>query len=357
MAFVVNLDTDQYTFHAEAHESILEAAIRAGVPLNYGCSNGNCGMCKARVMQGKTKLLRRHDFVIRESEKLQGYALMCSNTCESDLLIHADVAKSVADIPVQNLRVKVRKIDRISDELAIVVTQIQRSMRLRFLAGQYMRVYDDQNRTHDYAIASCPCDDKRIEFHVRKLEEDAFSDMVFKQLSVGDWLNIQGPYGDFVIDEKNNAPLIMIAFDTGFAAIKSLLEHVTAQDTERIIYLYWLGCGEEGLYLNNLCRSWDDALDQLQYVPIQMSRKINEILDKDYEGISTIEDKLLDSLHHVEHLDDAEIYLVSPEPVAKLVEQLLAQKGLPTQHMYHEVIRGNPNLKCIHANLQPGAKL
>ena len=128
-----------------------------------------------------------------------------------------------------------------------------------------MRVYDEQQRSHEYAIASCPCDDKRIEFHVRKLDDDPFSAMVFENLSIGNWLNIQGPYGDFVIDEDKNCPLIMIAFDTGFAAIKSLLEHVTAQDNEREIYLYWLGCGEEGLYLNNLCRSWSDALDQLHY--------------------------------------------------------------------------------------------
>ena len=249
---------------------------------------------------------------------------------------------------MQDLRVKVRKIDRISEELAIITTQVPRTERLRFIAGQYMRVCDEQGQSHDFAIASCPCDEKRLEFHVRKLDGDAFSNTVFNTLSVGDWLDIQGPFGEFVVHEAHDEPLVMIAFDTGFAAIKSLLEHITAQDNERVIYLLWLACGEEGLYLNNLCRSWEDALDQLHYIPIHLSRAANKILDSEYEGIATIEENLTAAFQEIEHLKNAAIYNVSPEPIAKLVEQLLMQKGFQQHQFHHEVIRGNPDLKCIH---------
>lgn len=351
MAFTVELQSGKYRFKAEPHSSILDAGIREGVPLNYGCNNGNCGLCKARIVKGNTKQMRRHDYVIPQAEKIQGYVLMCSTCCQGDVVIDADVADRVIDIPVQELRVKVRKIDRISDELAIISTQISRSARLRFIAGQYVQVYDDQGRSHDYAIASCPCDDKRIEFHVRKLEEDAFSNMVFENMKVGDWLNMKGPYGDFVINDQDNSPLIMVAFDTGFAAVKSLLEHITAQDSERSVYLYWLACGTEGLYLDNLCRAWSDALDQVHYIPIHLNRKINEVLDSEYEGISTMEEKLSKSLHHVAHIEHAEIFIVAPEPIYKLVQQLFMQNGFKQEYFHHEIIRGNPNLKCIHPHL------
>lgn len=351
MTHRVELKSGEYSFQAEAHESILDAAIRAGVPLNYGCSNGNCGLCKAKIISGSTMQLRTHDFVIRDADKIQGHALMCSTSCQSDVVIDADVVVSASDIPAQELRIKVRKIDRVSDDLAIITMQVPRTLRLRFIAGQYVQVYDDQQRSHEYAIASCPCDEKRIEFHVRKLEDDAFSNMVFNQLSVGDWLNVQGPYGDFVIDDTKNSPIVMIAFDTGFAAIKSLLEHITAQDKDRSIYLYWLACGVEGLYLDNLCRSWDDALDEMHYIPLHMSRNVNDILDSQYEGMCAIEDKLTASLHHIEQVKNAEVFIVSPDPVAKLVQQLLIEKGFSETQIHHEVIRGNPNLKCIHSSI------
>ena len=351
MTYRVELKSREYSFQADSHESILDAAIRAGVPLNYGCSNGNCGLCKAKIISGSITQLRTHDFVIRDADKIQGHALMCSNSCLSDVVIDADVVVSASDIPAQELRIKVRKIDRVSDDLAIITMQVPRTVRLRFIAGQYVRVYDDQQRSHEYAIASCPCDEKRIEFHVRKLKDDAFSNMVFNQLSVGDWLNIQGPYGNFVIDDTKNSPIVMIAFDTGFAAIKSLLEHITAQDKDRSIYLYWLACGVEGLYLDNLCRSWDDALDEMHYIPLHMSRNVNEILDSQYEGMCAIEDKLTSSLHHIEQVKNADVFIVSPDPVAKLVQQLLIEKGFSETQIHHEVIRGNPNLKCIHSSI------
>ena len=347
MSSEVQLEFSGKSFRAEPHESILDAAIRAGIPLNYGCSNGNCGLCKARIVSGSTRLLRPHDFVVREAEKIQGYALMCSTACQSDVVIDADVAASPDDIPVQNLRVKVRKIDRVSDELAIITAQVPRSERLRFMAGQYMRV-SHQQVSHEYAIASCPCDDKRLEFHVRKLEYDPFSRAVFEGMSAGAWFDIQGPYGDFVIDESKNNPLIMIAFDTGFAAVKSLLEHVTAQDSERAVCLYWLACGEDGLYLDNLCRSWADALDQLEYFPILLPGKTSGILDTQYEGMAVIEEKLSASLGHAEHLDGAEVYAAVPDPVARLAQQLLVQKGIQGLQFHHEIIRGNPDLKCLH---------
>ena len=56
MTYRVTLKSGKYSFYAEKHESILDAAIRAGVPINYGCSNGNCGLCKAQVISGSTTL-------------------------------------------------------------------------------------------------------------------------------------------------------------------------------------------------------------------------------------------------------------------------------------------------------------
>ncbi|MDE0410676.1 MAG: 2Fe-2S iron-sulfur cluster-binding protein [Gammaproteobacteria bacterium] len=346
MSFGVQLALSGKSFQAEAHESILDAAIRAGVPLNYGCSNGNCGLCKARIVSGQTRQLGLHDFVIREAEKIQGYALMCSTACQGDVVIDAEVAACPEDIPAQNLRVKVRKIDRIGDGLAIITTQVPRTVRLRFMAGQYMHVSHEQG-SHDYAIASCPCDEKRLEFHVRRQEDDPFSSLVFKGMGVGTRLNIRGPYGNFVIDETRGDPLVMIAFDTGFAAAKSLLEHVTAQDNERAVYLYWLACGTDGLYLDNLCRSWADALDQLEYFPILLPHGASDIPGSQNEGLAMIEEKLHQSLRHVGNLGNAEVYTVVPDPVARLVEQLLVQKGIARRQFHHEVLRGNPDLRCI----------
>ncbi|NKB16256.1 MAG: 2Fe-2S iron-sulfur cluster binding domain-containing protein [Sphingomonadales bacterium] len=50
-AQVTVLPTGQ-TFEVMGDETLLEAGLRAGLSLPYGCSNGTCGQCKCRVTQG-----------------------------------------------------------------------------------------------------------------------------------------------------------------------------------------------------------------------------------------------------------------------------------------------------------------
>ena len=42
-------------FTVEPSENILDAALRQGVVLAYGCKNGACGSCKARVLEGSVE--------------------------------------------------------------------------------------------------------------------------------------------------------------------------------------------------------------------------------------------------------------------------------------------------------------
>ncbi|MDO9064484.1 MAG: 2Fe-2S iron-sulfur cluster-binding protein, partial [Sulfuricella sp.] len=80
MAAHVKIQPSGHEFFVEGADTLLEAALRAGLALNYGCSNGNCGRCKARVVSGQVMKVRPHDYVLSEAEKSSGYALMCSNT-------------------------------------------------------------------------------------------------------------------------------------------------------------------------------------------------------------------------------------------------------------------------------------
>ena len=74
-------------FFIDGPDSVLEGALRAGVPLNYGCSGGNCGLCKAKLISGEIKKTRFHDYVRSEADKRDNMFLMCSNTAVTDLVI------------------------------------------------------------------------------------------------------------------------------------------------------------------------------------------------------------------------------------------------------------------------------
>ena len=65
-----------HEFFVEGNDSLLEAALRAGLALDYGCSAGSCGKCRAKVVSGQVHRTRHSDFALTAAEKQAGVVLM-----------------------------------------------------------------------------------------------------------------------------------------------------------------------------------------------------------------------------------------------------------------------------------------
>ena len=312
MAASVRIEPSNTEFFVEGSDSILEAALRAGLALNYGCSNGNCGLCKARVVSGDVKKIRHFDFVLGEAEKAQGYTLLCSHTAVSDLVIDAELARGVHDIPLQQIAARVKTVQPLGDKVRLLHLQTPRTNRLRFLAGQ--SVHLQVNGTElDAPIASCPCDDRNLQFHIVR-DSGAFAARVFDGLKAGDVVAVEGPRGEFVLDEHSPRSVVFIAIDTGFAPIKSLIEHAMALNAAETMHLYWLADpARGGHYQANLCRSWTDALDNFRYTPLT-------------GAVAAVITRIADDL---DTLDKYDVYLAGPKDARAQAAAALLAQGLP----------------------------
>lgn len=261
MSVRVLVQPSGHEFFVEGNDSILEAALRAGIPLNYGCSNGNCGECKVRLVSGQVKKVHPHDYVLKEADKVAGAFLMCSFTAVSDIVIEASVA-GAEDIPEQTIQTRVKSVELLDDNLLSLHLTTPRSQRLRFLAGQRVSL-GAAGLEGEYAIASCPCEDRQIELHIRR-DNRPFARMAFENLRKEAVVMLNGPMGQFVIKMDSRHPAIFVAWDEGFAPIKSLIQHAMSLEMAETMDLYWIA---EALphYQDNLCRSWADALDNFHY--------------------------------------------------------------------------------------------
>lgn len=327
MAASVRILPSNHEFFLEGNDSILEAALRSGLALNYGCSAGNCGLCKAQIISGEVKKIRPHDYTLSAAEKAQRQVLLCSNTAITDLVIEAVEARGADDIPLQEIDTRVKKLERLSDDVVVLSLQTPRSKRLRFLAGQHADLGLGNGVAATHPIASCPCDDRNLQFHILRVDGDAFSDHVFGGLKGSDTVNIQGPQGKFVLQEESPRPIILVAYETGFAPIKSLIEHAMALDTVEHMHLYWIAERSDGHYLNNLCRSWADALDNFDYTPL---------------AVTVMSEACEQLLAHVRNnhceLGEHDVYMAGPETLTDEVEFLLLDHGLPSAQLFIERI-------------------
>ena len=307
-------------FFVDGNDSLLEAALRAGLSLDYGCSIGSCGKCKARILSGEVQKTRHSDYPLTAAEKHAGVVLMCCNTAVVDLVIEAREAHGAADMPLQSIEAKVKAVEPLADDMRLLHLQTPRTNRLRFLAGQSVSLSLADGAAASVPVASCPCDDRNLQFHIRRCAGDAFAERVFGGLRGGDTVRVDGPRGAFVLNEASHRPLIFIAGETGFAPVKSLIEHAMALDAAEALHLYWIASGT-GHYLDNLCRSWSDALDNFRYTPLTADGTLAE------EAV--VQRALRQVLQDHPQLGDHDFYVAGPEPLANAAEYLLLESGLP----------------------------
>lgn len=264
MSAHVTIQPSGHEFTIEGNDTLLEAALRAGVSLNYGCSNGNCGECRARLISGEVQKVHAHDYVLSQAEKDSGVILMCACAAVNDVVIEASVA-GAQDIQQQQLTARIKSVEMFNPQVAALHLLPPRSQRLHFLAGQSIRL-SAQGASGEYSIASCPCEERHIEIQILRKPDDAFSELLFDGLKANDTVEVEGPYGEFVLEDASTRPLIFVAFGVGFAPIKSLIQHAMSLDLAASIDLHWLA-DDTGHYQHNLCRSWADALDNFTYIP------------------------------------------------------------------------------------------
>jgi CDP-4-dehydro-6-deoxyglucose reductase, E3 len=319
MSHRVRVRPSGHQFDAEPSETLLQAGLRAGLNLDHGCANGSCGECRARLLEGQVAPCGHADYCFSAREKAEGWLLLCSCQALGDLVIDTHESGSAAEIPLQRVRARVSRIERLQEDMIQLTLRTPRSQGLHFLAGQGMRLGLDGLTPTTLAIASCPCDSVQLRFHLRRRPGDPFSERVFAGLRKNVEVTLEGPVGDFTLDEESTRPLVFIAWESGFAAISSLIDHAIQKDENRSIDLYWLSAIPRGHYLSNYCRAWRDVLDDFRYHSIDLAPAGDERIEDVIERVVRV--------HAV--LGDHDYYLALPSPALAAAQGFLDAAAIP----------------------------
>ena len=274
MLYQVQLKTSGKTFSVEADETVLEAALRQGINLPYGCKNGACGSCKGKCIEGKIRHGDHSQSALSAADETAGSTLLCCAHPQTDLLIEVREVQGGGDIPVRKVPCRINTIQFPSDDVAVLQLQLPASERFQFLAGQYLEFLFKDNKRRAYSIASAPHEQGPLELHIRHLPGGLFTDPLFGQASDGkqikekDILRFEGPLGSFFLREDSKKPIIFLASGTGFAPIKSMLMHIQEKKIKREIHFYWGGRRPKDLYMDSLCQEFMHTIPGFHYTPV-----------------------------------------------------------------------------------------
>jgi CDP-4-dehydro-6-deoxyglucose reductase len=281
------------------------------------------------VIEGDVTKVMAHDHPLSEAERQRGIILLCAHSAGTgDLVIETLEATDPSQIRIQELTVRIRGVQQAAPNTLLLHLQTPRQSRLRFFAGQGVTLAcsGDIDAQRTYPIASCPCDDRNLHFHVARDPADALAAMLFAgALRTGDSLLLRGPFGAFVLQDGGR-PSTFIACDTGFAPIRSLIEHAMAQDAAPPVSLDWLALRPDGHYLANECRAWAAAFDDFRYAE-------HTAADPETGATTVVTD-----LRGPVGLSERDVYVAGPAGFVAAILAQLDDAGVPRQRVRASVV-------------------
>lgn len=330
MSNTVTLQPSGHQFEVEAGESILEAGLRQSVALPYGCRNGACGSCAAILKRGELSYPEERPPALTEEDELLGKALLCQAQASGDLELEVREIGASRDIEVKVLPARVAELERLASDVMRLRLRLPATERLQFLAGQYVDVILRDGRRRGFSIANAPHDDEFVELHVRHVPGGRFTDHVFKEMSSRAILRFEGPLGGFFLREDSDRPIILVAGGTGFAPLKSIVEHALFVGDQRRFEIYWGARAKADLYLHELALRWCREKPQLCYTPVLSDPQPDEA----WGGCTGFVHEAVCADHG--DLSEHDVYMSGPPAMIDAARRAFLARGLPEERLYYD---------------------
>lgn len=236
----ITLLPSHQVLHAAAGETLLDAALRAGLNLPHSCKGGHCSSCRARLHVGEVSYPQGRPAGLMAEEERAGEVLLCqAHAASTDITLEVrDIPPPAPEIIVKSLPCRIERLIPLTANIMAVFLRLPASEPFHFSAGQYLDILLPQNRRRSFSIASTP-QEALIELHIRRVASGEFTQQLFQDMQPGTLLRIEGPLGQFWFRHESPRPALMIGGGTGYAPLRSMLHSLLRRDDRRRLHLYW----------------------------------------------------------------------------------------------------------------------
>jgi NAD(P)H-flavin reductase/ferredoxin len=325
----VRLVPNDVVFEVGPGETVLRGAERQGVSLKYGCRHGNCSTCKYLVVDGEVDHGAASPYSLSESEREDGWALLCSAVPLEDLVIEDAAPPDERARPLilpGRRQATVEAVTALGGEL--VELSVALDQPLEFHPGQFVElgVPGSNGEWRSYSIATAPSGSTHLGFVIEKLAGGAFSGRL-GGMSAGEQLALRGPFGDAYLRSGEGPVLLVAGGGSGIAPILSIVHHAASTGDRRPFTLVYGARQRQSLV----------CLDQIAGVGQQIELQTICCLSEPGEGERW--DGFVGSVtsavqHHVRDASDLDAYLCGKPEMCDAVRRLLEAKGLPDGHAF-----------------------
>jgi len=331
MSHQVSLAHSAVRFDVGDGETLLEAGLRQGLALPFGCQSGGCGSCRVRLLSGRVEYPEAWADgppALSDDELAAGYILMCLARPVSDVELALHQPPGVEMLRPRTLPARVEEHRLLSHDVIGLRLSLPKGTGFHYLPGQYVDFLLSDGRRRSLSIACADAGDGRLEFHLRVTPGGRFANYIQSEMPERALLRFEGPLGAFYLREDSERPVLLLGGGTGFAPLKAILERALPRFPQRRFHLFWGVRSRRDLYLPDLPEAWRGQHANFRYTPVLSEP------DADWSGERGFVHEAL--LRAYPALAGHELYLAGPPVMVHKGKETFVRAGLDADHLYYD---------------------
>jgi len=337
MEYEIKIPRIGKSFTTGDSETILSAALRHNISLEFKCGNGSCKTCVADLLRGTVAYPFREPTALTAQDIADGRILTCQAVPRSDIEMDARVRtglmeevrlhelKSALDgIAIRQGTAEVTGIERASHDVTIL--RLEPDTLPVWLPGQYLTLRA-QGLQRDFSISSLPGRDGFFEMHIRHVPGGRFTGWIADGIRMGDRISWEGPFGTFFHRVNSKRPVLVIAGGTGFSPGRAVIESALRKGASPTVTLYWGVRTKRDLYAHDLV---DGFLVNpgFAYVPVLSDSLADDAWEGEqgfvHEAVARIERSLA----------EFDVYIAGPPPMVEATVTMARSKGARADRVF-----------------------
>jgi CDP-4-dehydro-6-deoxyglucose reductase len=224
---------DGTKFPISRGQTLLSAAMDAGVLLEHSCRDGRCGNCKATVVRGHALEIASSK-ALTADEKQNSTILTCTHGATEDLEVDILALPTSVSLQARILPCRISDLKKLSSDVISVSLRLPPSVEFEFLAGQHIDIIRPGGLRRSYSIASSPNNPKgTIDLLIRNYLGGEMSKYWFEEAKIDDLLRFEGPLGTFFFRQNKPKNIAFLATGTGIAPIMAMINEINHGDHKR----------------------------------------------------------------------------------------------------------------------------
>lgn len=313
-------------------DTLLAAALRAGIGMPYECSVGSCGSCKCQIADGSVEEIRADAPGLREGDRRRGKRLACQTRPLSDCTITVRIDEAYAPPIRPTLRnATLKSVARVTPDIQAFLFQAQAPAR--FLPGQYALLHlPGVDLPRPYSLSNIANAAGEWEFMIRHVPDGEATDVLFNTLKPGDTVTIDGPYSAAYL-RSSLRPIVCIAGGSGLAPVLSILRGIASNPelAGRKVDFFYGARSPADLFDVALL---PDLGENFRFHPVISMPELDP--DGSWNGAVGMVHELADRTL-ADRAPDHEFYLAGPPPMVDAVRRVLQlDRQVPPEQLHYD---------------------